>query len=936
MFLIYDVLQLRSSSLGNSLLIQRQNWAQATDAIARLTEGQLVRTAEAMKSGQKIDDPLIRQLLHMIETIAVKVPGSFAEKLKLRAEIRGLMVRYGMPGFWITINPSDLQNPLVLILAGITYSGEIFAAANSKIRLAAATSNPAAVAEFFHCVCKAFFDGLLASNSGEMGVLGDISNHFGVVETNGRGMLHMHAMVWVRGNVDFASLRDRLVEDSDFATRMIRYLETIIMESLHQSAPQEPEVTHPTATLPTAGPSALNDESDLNFNFKLSCDSNLVASKKQMHSKKHSATCFKYQRSASKKKTCRFDMPRELIPESTVDKIGVIHLARNNAWINSWNPAFASCLRSNHDISWIPTKAKSLSVMYYITNYATKDDVSPSQIVAKAALLKQKIERAKTTPAPTATDLRLREKDMDKFALRCLNALAHDREVSGVQVASTLLRLPSYYTNNYKFFRVNLWWLRKYIKAMIQHQELEDNNTSDNMEEELCTYIAGTTAPISVFDNYRWRGPQLASLSLYEYCMLVETRTMRSAITDDVNFDPAHPRSTTHIQHLARAPAQIATVTFSGQFSQFQEAEDSVPGGHPETEAIRNDLAEIFLGLFVPWDDLPDLFRRHSTQQNPYAGVWNMIEPTLSPHVRDYAANVGLLRKTKEDALIDAKLRGSAHTHAESFDCSIPDYDPNDDSLNETSQGDSEEFSAETLIASYDSITRIWDRELFTTAQRIPTLLQGNAETREPRPIDPRPFYIEHALVSESSGFRVFPFFTLNNWMDRLRRFKKDQNDDVGPTVDPLSSDFDGLDEDDENFLEPTVIDSGLDLTIADYRSQLGENPSGASLTDLVCKIIPLNKKQRLVVEQILSEALTWTNPSYDASNHPQRFVYVGGEGGTGKSYIVKASVIGMEIIDRKEEVIIMAPTGSAAAKLMATHAIPPWVFPLLRRRILT
>ena len=70
-----------------------------------------------MKSGQKIDDPLIRQLLHMIETIAVK---SFAEKLKLRAEIRGLMVRYGMPGFWITINPSDLQNPLVIILAGIT------------------------------------------------------------------------------------------------------------------------------------------------------------------------------------------------------------------------------------------------------------------------------------------------------------------------------------------------------------------------------------------------------------------------------------------------------------------------------------------------------------------------------------------------------------------------------------------------------------------------------------------------------------------------------------------------------------------------------------------------------------------------------------------------------------------------------------------------
>lgn len=45
---------------------------------------------------------------------------------------------------------------------------------------------------------------------------------------------------------------------------------------------------------------------------------------------------------------------------------------------------------------------------------------------------------------------------MDNFALRCFNSLAQDREISGVQVASTLLRLPSYYTLHSKFVRVNL------------------------------------------------------------------------------------------------------------------------------------------------------------------------------------------------------------------------------------------------------------------------------------------------------------------------------------------------------------------------------------------------------------------------------------------------------------------------------------------------
>jgi hypothetical protein len=73
-----------------------------------------------------------------------------------------------MPAFWITFNPSDSRNPLGLIFAEVLFSGDIFAAANSAIREAAATWNPVvvAVAEVFYHVCKATFDGLLGSNTG--------------------------------------------------------------------------------------------------------------------------------------------------------------------------------------------------------------------------------------------------------------------------------------------------------------------------------------------------------------------------------------------------------------------------------------------------------------------------------------------------------------------------------------------------------------------------------------------------------------------------------------------------------------------------------------------------------------------------------------------------------------------------------------------------
>jgi hypothetical protein len=84
--------------------------------------------------------------------------------------------------------------------------------------------------------------------------------------------------------------------------------------------------------------------------------------------------------------------------------------------------------------------------------------------------------------------------------------------------------------------------------------------------------------------------------------MLVQTKNVRNAITADLEFDQKHPKYGVQVQRLARKSSQVATVTFNGQLSQFQAEEESVLGGHPVTTAIKNDFAEVLLGLFVPWD----------------------------------------------------------------------------------------------------------------------------------------------------------------------------------------------------------------------------------------------------------------------------------------------------------------------------------------------
>jgi len=704
--------------------VKRRNWRLAEDDIASLSINQLEDAAKAVADRGFTDDPVIQRLQRNIVTIGMQVPESFSQKLKRRSEIKGLIVRDGMPAYWLTINPSDLRNPLVLVLAGVEYSANAVPTATAAIRQATATSNPISVAQFFHHTCKGIFDGLLGSNTGRIGILGQVANHFGVVETNGRGMLHLHALVWLAGNIEFSTLRNRILRDKPFASRMIRYLESVIVHSIDSDVEGGPN--EPAFIPPSAGTAETDDE----FHSRLSADSNAIACKKQVHSSNHNATCFKYGQKVQGSMACRFEMPRELRPNSEIDELGVIHLARNNGWVNPWNPAIASCIRSNQDISWIPTVAKALCLIYYITNYATKDDVSPYQMLVKAALLKQSIEKAKATLTPDANDLRMRRKDMDQFALRCFNTLSHDREISGVQIASSLLQMPTYYTDNYNFVQVNLWWLRQYVQAAMVEPASEDS--TDLMGEEQCAYQPGDEAPVSRFDNYKWRGPDLAHLPFFEYCMLVQTKNVRDAIAADVEFDPTHPKHGIQVQRLARKRSQVATVTFNGQLSQFQADEEGVPGGHPVTSAMENDLAEVLLGLFVPWNHLKTLFQQHAaaykTTRDAYAKIWKIVEPILSPHNRNFASNIELLRKSKEDSRIDAALRRAMNTSEDIFDHDLNDEvaaDILDFDVEEPLDTLNEDFTTETLIAAYHTVAMSWYKESLTAGQRIPALLSS-------------------------------------------------------------------------------------------------------------------------------------------------------------------------------------------------------------------
>src|SRR5271163_1822655 len=162
MYLLYDVIQRRKSALGNSLLVKRGDYQVVQDVISSLTHQQLIAAAQSLRLTQKTSDPAIATLRRAIQTVAARVPNSFAQKQDMRLHIRALFIEFGLPAFWLTINPSDLRDPLVVKLAGITLPTDGFERVTAAIRRKTATMNPAAVAHFFHNLCTAILEGLIS------------------------------------------------------------------------------------------------------------------------------------------------------------------------------------------------------------------------------------------------------------------------------------------------------------------------------------------------------------------------------------------------------------------------------------------------------------------------------------------------------------------------------------------------------------------------------------------------------------------------------------------------------------------------------------------------------------------------------------------------------------------------------------------------------
>ena len=112
-----------------------------------------------------------------------------------------------------------------------------------------------AQSEFFEIYISAFIKCILNFNKyyPTCGILGEVKAYYGIIETQGRGSLHLHLLLWLNTKFSFEEYT-QLLYSRTFNTKLLEYLEDVIKCDLFDSAPNTAETTnaeHPCSKKPT-------------------------------------------------------------------------------------------------------------------------------------------------------------------------------------------------------------------------------------------------------------------------------------------------------------------------------------------------------------------------------------------------------------------------------------------------------------------------------------------------------------------------------------------------------------------------------------------------------------------------------------------------------------------------------------------------------------
>jgi hypothetical protein len=536
-----------------------------------------------VETGKTTDEDVLA-LMKELSLYGGRHPLSNESRLSMRKKIWSMIVAFGLTAIWFTLNPNDINNPVKLKLAA--HRGRDGEAARALLR-ALSTSlqvttlsvhDPLSSTLFFFREVSLFFEHYV--RVGRPSIYGNVSHYYATVETNDRGALHLHGLLWLDGNLALADLvRDMAnPHEGEYRSKVKSFVDDVFTATLDEALAKEALERGKKTTV--VEPELMYDADWLSMEFER--EANFVASRCQVHH--HTATCVKYSIKEALKtglekcrvQLCRFRAPWTLVPETGFTDDGLLEVKRDHQMVNQYNQSMAIGLRHNLDVSPIVTRKKGLALMHYICNYATKLNAPMWRRLAYAVelldLARQQQREADDAGTPSAIG-----DETKSFLLRTANRIFTSRELSHPEVLSYLLGFGTDFTNvpAWTWVHLNaLYWAcaRQWLSL---GEALSRHLGRDPQPENIYFQADGLKLPY--LEAYRHRGPILQDLCFYDYMAFVvlKKKGVRWRGATPIPFPPTATVCEGWVQTL-RLPGKAAVPVFDGRVADdFDERDEN-------------------------------------------------------------------------------------------------------------------------------------------------------------------------------------------------------------------------------------------------------------------------------------------------------------------------------------------------------------------------
>jgi hypothetical protein len=549
-FVAFSHEQIKTSTTQSFLLVDQRRFTDISRRLMSVDLATLNALIERLETGEHIapetePERLCFQLIRDVDAIAGKMHGSTTSKKFMRNEIWSLISSLGAPSWYITLSPADIQHPLCVYYAGTqTEFRPTIAPYDDRMRSVCA--NPVAGARFFHFMVETFVTDVLGVNASHRGLYGDTGGYYGTVEQQGRLTLHLHMLLWIKGNINPQEMREKILKsNSVWQKKLIDWLESChtgdfltgsyaeVSESVGKKREEEGYID-PTQLFPEAPPKKCHvvhskgeeEQCKLCGNtaewvdrYATTVDDLLLRS--NIHScsrgmnkdgtrkkNKTSAGCMD-----NKWNKCKARFPRPTFLKTIIDELGTISLKKIEAWLNTFTPLVTYAFRCNTDVTSLSSGTAIKAVVLYVSDYITKSTLKTHTIFDSIRSVFQRNSEMINGTLPMKEKAR-------RFMTKVANLLSAKAEMGAPMICMYLLGNPDHYTSH-SF--VPFYW-QSYVGEV---RRIFEEISEEQRPKVTLIKKKGKIIGLSPVQDYVHRAPELDHVNLYEWIRCYKREKLR-------------------------------------------------------------------------------------------------------------------------------------------------------------------------------------------------------------------------------------------------------------------------------------------------------------------------------------------------------------------------------------------------------------------------